>query len=234
MLTNNYRNSATNYALRGLAGTDLLAFRAVAERIRELKLDGVNALDIGCGAGRSTRFLRDLGLRATGVDVSQSMILEARKLDPIGTYQLYDSIDPLPFKDLSFDVFLASWVVLEQSTRTALYRLVKEAARVLSAGGVGFIVANSPEFYRHRWVSCEVDFPGNKGFLVSGQRVTARLIPEGVTVTDVYWSDQDYQEAIQQSRLSIASVKYPKASETEAGWLDETRVAPWVIYEVLN
>lgn len=44
--------------------------------------------DSGCDAGRSTRFLKGLGLAVVGVDVSRSMLERARERDPEGRYVL--------------------------------------------------------------------------------------------------------------------------------------------------
>ncbi len=35
---------------------------------------GTRALDFGCGAGRSTRFLRGLGFQTVGVDIAAPML----------------------------------------------------------------------------------------------------------------------------------------------------------------
>ena len=73
MGTNDYQYSAANYALRGITGTDAIAFQALSERFTSLKLSG-RALDLGCGTGRSTRFLKAFNMQAVGVDVSEAMI----------------------------------------------------------------------------------------------------------------------------------------------------------------
>lgn len=51
-------------------------------------VSGVRALDFGCGTGRSTRLLRSLGYDSFGVDIAQSMVESATRLDPDGTYRL--------------------------------------------------------------------------------------------------------------------------------------------------
>ncbi|MDD3516801.1 MAG: class I SAM-dependent methyltransferase [Chromatiales bacterium] len=226
-----YHHLARYYALRGITGTDALAFCAVSERIATSGLMGT-ALDLGCGSGRSTRFLKALSLDAVGVDVSEAMVAEARRLDPEGAYRVYRADERLPFADAAFDVLLSTWVVLELASREALARFFSEASRVLRVGGRGFFVANTEAFYAHRWVSCEVDFPENRAPLRSGQRVKARLMPEGVLVTDTFWSDADYRAAMTAAGLRVAQVRHPLAGDADGAWLDETRVAPWVIYEV--
>lgn len=230
-MSTDYREHAARYALRPVAGTDSLAFRILEERIQALGLSGA-ALDVGCGAGRSTRFLQSLGLQTRGLDVNESMLHAARELDPGGEYHLYDRDAPFPFEARTFDVVLSTWTVLEISSREALEHFMSESARVLRAGGVGFIVTNTPEFYVRRWVSCDVDFPENTLPLRSGQRVTARLVPEGVVVQDTFWSDADYRQAIAGAGLDVLEAHLPLASRSEDGWLDETEFAPYVVYEV--
>jgi SAM-dependent methyltransferase len=228
--TNDYRHSASSYALRGITGTDLLAFRTVEDRILSLKLAG-RALDLGCGAGRSTRFLKSLGLEAVGVDIDKAMVAEARRRDPEGSYLAYDSSACLPCEVGAFEVLLASWVIIEIGDREQMSGFLTEAGRVLSSGGIGFVVANRAEFYSGRWVSCEVDFPENEPPLQSGQRVRARLTPEDVVVTDTYWSDEDYRQIFAQSGLAIEHAWTPIAQSHEPDWLDEVETAPFVIYE---
>ena len=47
-------------------GTGFLAFRDIGVIIKE-HVKGDNALDFGCGAGRSSRILQEHGLKVTGV-----------------------------------------------------------------------------------------------------------------------------------------------------------------------
>lgn len=232
-MSTEYREHAARYALRPVTGTDSLAFHILEERIQALGLSGA-ALDVGCGAGRSTRFLQSLGFQTRGLDVNASMLNAARELDSGGKYHLYDRDAPFPFETRTFDVVLSTWTVLEISSPEALKHFMSESARVLRTEGVGFIVTNTPEFYVHRWVSCDVDFPENIPPLRSGQRVTARLVPEGVVVEDTFWSDADYRQAIEGAGLDILEAHLPVASRSEDGWLDETEVAPYVVYELVK
>src|ERR1700758_2738447 len=78
---------ARAYATLRFPGTYYLAFRDLPALIRRYN-HGSRALDFGCGTGRSTRFLRDLGLKVIGVDISQPMLDQARALDPSGDYYL--------------------------------------------------------------------------------------------------------------------------------------------------
>ena len=46
----------------------------------------LRVLDLGCGSGEHTRFLKSLGYQATGVDASLSQLEAARSADPTGSY----------------------------------------------------------------------------------------------------------------------------------------------------
>lgn len=112
-------------------------------------------------------------------------------------------------------------------------RFVEEAARILVSGGAAFIITNTPEFYAGRWVSCDVGFPENRPPLSSGQLVKARLLPQDAVVSDVFWSDDDYVRAIEEAGLVLIAAHRPLADDAdEAGWLDESSIAPYVMYEV--
>ena len=64
VLKNMYDDSgfATSYALLGIQGTYYLAYRDLPEIFKRYT-SGNRALDFGCGAGRSTKVLCELGYR---------------------------------------------------------------------------------------------------------------------------------------------------------------------------
>ena len=74
---------ARAYADLEFPGTYYLAFRDLPGLLRKY-VCGTRALDFGCGAGRSTRFLRALSFEVIGVDVSEAMLDQARGRDPRG------------------------------------------------------------------------------------------------------------------------------------------------------
>lgn len=68
VLRNTYKDSqrATAYDELGLGGTYDLVFRNLPTLLKQY-VQGTRALDFGCGTGRSTRFLQNLGFTTTGV-----------------------------------------------------------------------------------------------------------------------------------------------------------------------
>ncbi len=82
---------AEAYATLDFPRTYYLAYRDLPVLIAE-HVVGKEALDFGCGAGRSTRFLKKLGFNAVGIDISSSMIQAAQNTDPEGTYLLVNDL----------------------------------------------------------------------------------------------------------------------------------------------
>ena len=52
----------------------------------------MRAMDLGCGTGVLCRSLRDAGVRADGMDLSEGMIRIAREADPQGKYHVADMV----------------------------------------------------------------------------------------------------------------------------------------------
>jgi SAM-dependent methyltransferase len=66
---------AASYDQLEYPATYHLAFRDIPELVkRHAPAQGRRALDFGCGAGRSTRFLKQLGYEACGADISAAML----------------------------------------------------------------------------------------------------------------------------------------------------------------
>jgi ubiquinone/menaquinone biosynthesis C-methylase UbiE len=97
-----------------------------------LAAPGRLTLDIGCGEGRVSRDLRELGHRVVGVDQSPSMIAAAREADPEGEYVDADAA-ALPFEDGSADLAIAFMSLMDMDDMPAG---VRELARVLEPGGL--------------------------------------------------------------------------------------------------
>jgi len=90
------------------------------------------ALDIGCGTGIHTQTLASKGAAATGVDIAEGMLAQARKMysDPI--FVEGSAVD-LPFSDSQFSTVFSS-MALQWVSDTRL--VANEIARVLKKSGI--------------------------------------------------------------------------------------------------
>lgn len=90
------------------------------------------ALDIGCGTGIHTQTLANKDAAATGVDIAEGMLAQARKMysDPIF---IQGSAVDLPFSDSQFSTVFSS-MALQWVSDTGL--VANEIARVLEKSGI--------------------------------------------------------------------------------------------------
>ena len=104
------------------------AERATVERF-VASLPSGRILDIGCGTGYLTRFLRG---RVVGVDQSAEVLELARARLP-ATELVCADVPPLPFADGAFDLVFSSNVYSHIDTIAARAEFVAEALRVARA-----------------------------------------------------------------------------------------------------
>ena len=116
-----------------------------AERIG----DGVVA-DIGCGPGRLTGPLRQLGLDVVSLDLSPGMVAVARREHP-DVPAAVGSVDALPLAAGGLAGVLA-WYSLINTPTDRLTAVFAELRRVLADGGLlltGFQVGDEVRHHRH-------------------------------------------------------------------------------------
>jgi hypothetical protein len=105
--------------------------------------------------------------------------------------------------------------------------------RLLKTGGRIINVVSSPEIYTHEWASFSTkDFPENN-VAKSGDkvRIVQTDIEDERPVVDIICSDTDYKKIYEKAGLELITTVNPLANESEPyTWVNETRIAPWVIY----
>jgi len=132
------RARAEAYAELAFPGTYYLAFRDLPAIVGE-HIQGRTALDFGCGTGRSTRFLQELGFEVVGVDISEEMLARARALDPHGEYRLVPDGSVGALVANSYDLVLAAFTfdnVPTMERKVTLFRslrgLLKGQGRIVN------------------------------------------------------------------------------------------------------
>ena len=237
-MTNPFRNvydddrRARAYAGLAFPGTYHLAFRDLPALFAE-HVAGTRALDFGCGAGRSTRFLRDLGFAAVGADISAPMLDRARELDPAGDYRLVAADGLAALGEGAFDLILSAFTFDNIPTLDERAAALRALGRLLAAGGRIVSVVSSPDIYVNEWASFSTrDFPGNREAR-SGDRVRIVMldVPDRRPVEDVVCFDEDYRVLYRRAGRAVLDVRRPLATGDEpVAWKSETTTAPWTIY----
>lgn len=233
-MANDYRDGdATIYAKHQIEGTLILAYREFPRLFTQYVDDTRVALDYGCGSGRSTRYLADMGFQVEGVDINSEMLAEAAlcensKGNPI-PYTQIDS-GSIAQRASKNDLVFSTLVFLEFPTLEEMEKIVRDIYRVSKFNGTVIILTVSDAFYQHDWVSVKTDLPENKN-AQSGDPVYIELKEIGLRLRDYYWTDADYRAVFDKCGFTVAELVQPLAIGDEGvAWLDETACSPYSIY----
>ncbi len=224
---------AASYDQLEYPATYSLAFRDIPGLIaRHRRGDGRRALDFGCGAGRSTRFLQRLGYEACGADISAAMLERARTRDPGGRYEQVADGDLGTAVPGPFDLILSAFTFDNVPGWDRKVALLRQLGERLAPGGRLVNLLSSPDIYTHEWLSFSTkDFPENRrartGDVV---RIVMLDVPDRRPVDDVLWERADFLEVYRRAGLRRLEEHFPLGRPDEPfAWVSETEVAPWVI-----
>ncbi len=230
MYTYSSQNAST-YAQLGIAGTTYEpSFNELAKLLGNLKDKTV--MDFGCGAGRSTRFLKSFNpVMVYGVDHSAEMIAESQSANDEGIeYQVTGEI--FPFSDNFFDVVISTFVFVETPSIEKMLSAAKEIYRVLKPSGQFLISTGNSQAFIKGANYKNFSYPPNPD-LKSGMKTRCTVKGEQpFVIDDIYWTENDYEQVLTQAGFSIRHKSFPAAEGD--GWLDETKITPHLVYECVK
>jgi SAM-dependent methyltransferase len=162
-------------------------------------------LDLGCGTGEHLALLAREGIRCTGVDVSEEMILTARKRLPEGIDLLRSDMQEIPFSN-AFDAVIClfgsfDYLIFDADIEAMLARV--HAA--LKPGGAGvFEIWNSPPIRKIREKDvAPVSLTDYRGINIRRERGFRMRDDTGRTVVEVtyrYTIEEDGAQTVVRDR----------------------------------
>lgn len=168
-------------------------------------------LDVGCGEGRFCRMVAERGALPVGIDPTQRLISEARRLDPNSRYEVAYA-EELPLEEDAFDIVVSYLSLIDIADYRAA---IKEAVRVLKPGG-RLIIANLQSFattFDYPWLK---DPNGNKiHFRVDhyNEERGNEVAWNGISVINYHRPLGDYMSALLEHGLILKSFREPLPDE---------------------
>lgn len=232
MITLDYNKNpqlyAKLYSRLDIIGTQFLGFRDLPSIINQY-VTGKKSLDYGCGGGKSTLYLKELGLDVEGVDINDKMIELAQQNDPKGIYKLIKSAQ-IPALDASYDFIFSSWVFMEVSTKEELHKITTEIHRVLKKDGIFIAVLCNEETYNNDWLTLNTQFDENK-YLKSGSQVRMFFKDINLSIYDYFWTKEDYEQVINNGGLKLINTHHPLGKDDDGyNWINEKSKPSCTIY----
>ena len=124
--------------------------RTSKEVIEEfLPLENAVVVDVGCGEGTLARMMARRGAHVTGIEVSPRALAKARAAPAVADERYIQGIaEDLPLSNRSADIIIF-FNSLHHVDAAEMHKALKEAARVLKAGGLLYVsepLAEGPYF----------------------------------------------------------------------------------------
>jgi SAM-dependent methyltransferase len=150
------------------------------------------ALDFGCGAGRLTRALAGRFRFCVGVDISEGMVAEARRLNAGRArcaFVVNEAAHLRRFPDASFDLVYSTLVLQHLPSRTLAASYVAEFVRLVAPGGVAVFQFPSSLGLVHRVQAGRRVYHVLRKLHVSGHVLLQRtpLTPMGMLAAPEEW-----------------------------------------------
>ena len=223
---------AKAYAALEFPNTYYLAYRDLPEIIaRHVK--GTRGVDFGCGAGRSTRFLKSLGYDMIGIDIAEDMLAQARSHDPDGDYRLVRDGEYAMLGNGTFDIVQSIFTFDNIPGWENRAMILRALAALLSPSGSLVMLDSTTDLYVNESASFSTGvFPENStaktGDIV---RVIMNDVEDRRPVEDIFWTEADYLRLFEQAGLDLVASYHPLGKKDEPfSWKMETEKAPWVIF----
>lgn len=223
---------AESYSKLEFPNTYYLAYRDIPEIIRA-HVKGSRAVDFGCGTGRSSRFLKQLGFDVTGIDISDDMLSIARKLDKDGDYRLVKDGNYSQLGNDQFDLVQSIFTFDNIPGWDNRVNILKGLRELLKPTGKIICLDSTPELYTNEWASFSTsDFPGNRNAKTGDIVCDIMLdVDDRRPVRDIFWTIEDYHKLFAKSGLILEETYKPLGYKNEPfEWKAELHTAPWVIF----
>ncbi|WP_196887836.1 class I SAM-dependent methyltransferase [Aureivirga sp. CE67] len=213
------------------SGTYFLAFRDLPS-LFEKYVKGNKAIDFGCGAGRSTLYLKMQGFETIGIDISDEMLALAKINDPEGTYYKVENGDYRFLGEKEFDLVMAMHTFDSIAPAELRIQILKGLKELLNENGVVFLVAAAEELWKNDSFSFAMNLEVNKK-ANAGEPVYAKLknMPNHEWIKNYNWTKEDYVKQIKESGFEILEI-HDTIGKPEDGicWIIEEKIAPFQIY----
>ncbi len=210
---------------------------------------GRDVLDLGVGAGRTTRYLTALTTRYVGVDYSPSMVSFCASRFPNARVELGDASDLSSFAPSSFDFVLFSYAGIDALAHESRLQTLREVGRVLRPGGLFAFSAHNRDYRaarttpRLQWSRNPITLLANVWRWVRQLRNHARVrrleveSPEYALINDLaeeyslihyYISAAPQRAQLEQAGYEVIAVQDDNGADVSPDAV--AREAPWLWY----
>ena len=209
----NYDNIAEQYEKWGHGATTdwELGHKKIAKLLEPIK--GKRILDFGCGSGKFSIYLNNLGAEVIGVDISQTQLEVARRVSD-KSIQYFIDTDPTVEEKFTgyFDAGVMIFVLCEISSQEIMGQVLSRVHKLLKPGAELVVLnpnwekSNGKEFLTHQLkYSPELKLGGSVTTILKGN--------PSIHVPDFFWSKDVYIDMLSKAGFGGFKISEPLAPD---------------------
>ena len=189
---------------------------------------GKRILDYGCGSGKFSRRLHDLGANVIGVDISNNAILQARAKGGNIEYMAIQKDDVSFIEKESLDAAVANFVFCTMQTDEQIKGILQQIYDKMNPGAYLIICEPHPLSLGYEYVSMRREKPK---CVKSRMPIKVSLTGMDTKFNDYWRSTADYVSLLERPGFEINAIKEPIIEDCpgEHFWKDERIQAPLLI-----
>ncbi len=212
------------YSSSEISGTGYLAYRDIIKFSLFNEVIFSKVLDLGCGAGRSTKFLSKFCDKVSGVDISEGMLNIAEKALPDHKFYINNHKDETyPFSP--YTVIYSILMFFHFSNIEDIRQELKKCFDSLINLGYLIIINGTRNLYTQNYLSVKgIGKPPEN----DGDACEVELKSIDCKVKDYFWNENTIIEGAKQSGFTFVASHYPLGkNEDTQEYKDELEFPPY-------
>ncbi|HAT6979780.1 TPA: class I SAM-dependent methyltransferase [Legionella pneumophila] len=209
-----------------ISGTGFLAFRDLEQFARNYNTNLDYALDLGCGSGRSTKFLSAFCKKINGCDIDKNALHNAKKSSAKDDSLYFEnSFERNSFLYGKYTSIFSILMFFHLSTKDEIKAELVRCYNSLENLGNLIIVSGTKNLYMRNYLTVK---GVGKAPVADGDIVNIKLLTIDCEITDYYWSENciiDIAETVGFKHLGThLPLGYKK---DQIDYIDEVNFAPY-------
>lgn len=194
------------FSSKEIKGTGYLAFRDLFYFAQSIGSKLNKVLDVGCGNGRSTRFIEQWSNQVYGCDLVADILPDDKK------YFKTDLLN-IPYHYAPYDTIFSIFTLFHIENETELRQFAQKLVISLNENGKVILVIGSPFLFTQPYSTVKPLQDYSISQLKSGKIVN--MCVNGVELQDVVWLYQDVIELFKSNGLYFIGMHQPLGYTTD-------------------
>ena len=192
-------------------------------------IGGKKILDYGCGSGKFSKILGDLGALVTAVDVSENAIEIAKQRGKTNIdYRVIKDDNLSLLEEGSIDNAVANFVICTMQQDAQVINIAQQIYKKLNPDGYFIVLEPHPKSLGYDFISMKREIPKE---IKSGTPIKVELTGMDTPFYDYWRSKEDYVKILKNVGFEVDVIKEPIVENCphETFWKDERIHSPLLI-----